>query len=88
MVRARNAILASLPLPEEVPEDMLSPLSIPAPFTLQEFISNLSGVSKSPRSRDYAENTAYSPSELRKLTLDQVLPCRLSFKLFLFPIDV
>ena len=55
MVKARNAILASLPLPEEVPEDMLSPLSIPAPFTLQEFISNLSGVSKSLRSCAYAE---------------------------------
>lgn len=44
MVKARNAILATLPLPKEVPEDMLSPLSIPATFTLQEFLSSMSGV--------------------------------------------
>ncbi|KAF5386687.1 hypothetical protein D9615_002059 [Tricholomella constricta] len=43
IVTVRNAILANLVLPEEVPDDTLSPLSIPAPLTLQEFISNLSG---------------------------------------------
>lgn len=45
MVAARNAILAGLVLPDEVPADTLSPLSIPAPLSLQEFIANLSGVS-------------------------------------------
>lgn len=44
MVKMRNAILATLPLPKEVPEDTLSPLSIPATFTLQEFLSSMSGV--------------------------------------------
>ncbi|KAF9460871.1 hypothetical protein BDZ94DRAFT_1168774, partial [Collybia nuda] len=41
MVKMRNAILATLPLPKEVPEDTLSPLSIPATFTLQEFLSSI-----------------------------------------------
>jgi hypothetical protein len=44
MVKARNAILAAIPLPKEVPDDTLSPLSIPATFTLQEFLSSMSGV--------------------------------------------
>ncbi|KAG6840593.1 hypothetical protein C0991_005683 [Blastosporella zonata] len=43
MVAARNAVLAGLPLPEEAPDDTLSPLNIPAPLTIQEFISTLSG---------------------------------------------
>ncbi|GLB35623.1 hypothetical protein LshimejAT787_0211880 [Lyophyllum shimeji] len=43
MIAARNAILAELALPQEIPDDTLSPLSIPAPLTLQEFISSLSG---------------------------------------------
>lgn len=43
MVKARNTILAALPLPEEVPDDTLSPLSIPATFTLPELLSSLSG---------------------------------------------
>jgi hypothetical protein len=44
MVKARNSILAALPLPEEVPDDTLSPLSIPATLTLPEFLASLSGV--------------------------------------------
>ncbi|KAF8061778.1 hypothetical protein FPV67DRAFT_1586897, partial [Lyophyllum atratum] len=44
MIAARNAVLAGLVLPQEVPDDTLSPLSIPTPLTLQEFISNLSGL--------------------------------------------
>ncbi|KAG5642805.1 hypothetical protein DXG03_002089 [Asterophora parasitica] len=41
MMAVRNATLAGLVLPDDVPDDTLSPLSIPAPLTLQEFISNL-----------------------------------------------
>lgn len=64
LVKNRYSILASLPLPEEVPEDMLSPLSIPAPFTIQEFISNLSGSLKNSLSHYrlfYALTTIWCP---------------------------
>ncbi|KAG6876599.1 hypothetical protein C0992_012307 [Termitomyces sp. T32_za158] len=43
MVAARNAVLADLRLPQDAPEETLSPLSIPPPLTIQEFISTLSG---------------------------------------------
>ncbi|KAG5340440.1 hypothetical protein C0989_001583 [Termitomyces sp. Mn162] len=43
MVTARNAVLADLPLPQDATEETLSPLSIPSPLTIQEFISTLSG---------------------------------------------
>ncbi|KAG6860567.1 hypothetical protein C0995_009781 [Termitomyces sp. Mi166 len=43
MVTARNAVLADLPLPQDAPEETLSPLNIPSPLTIQEFISTLSG---------------------------------------------
>ncbi|KAJ8508184.1 hypothetical protein ONZ45_g9531 [Pleurotus djamor] len=39
-IRARNAILAALPLPLNSPPDDLQPIMIPAPFTLQEFINS------------------------------------------------
>jgi hypothetical protein len=45
MIKARCSILASLPLPDEVPNDMLSPLMIPAPYTFQDYISSMPGVS-------------------------------------------
>lgn len=45
MVKARNAILAAIPIPPGAPEDMLQPIIIPAPFTLHEFLGNASGVS-------------------------------------------
>lgn len=41
----RHSILASLPLPSGVPDDALKPISIPAPFTLHEFLGNTTGVS-------------------------------------------
>ncbi|KAG6830254.1 hypothetical protein H0H87_008743 [Tephrocybe sp. NHM501043] len=64
MVAARNAILATLPLPEEAPDDTLSPLSIPAPLTIQEFISTLSGplrVSLNQYRLFYATTTVWCP---------------------------
>ena len=44
MAKARNAILAALPLPVNVPGDELQPIVIPPPFTLHEFLGNASGV--------------------------------------------
>ncbi|TFY54719.1 hypothetical protein EVG20_g9593 [Dentipellis fragilis] len=43
LIKSRNAILASLPLPTGIPADSLRPILIPAPFTLHEFLSNASG---------------------------------------------
>ena len=43
-IDARYAILASLPLPSGVPEDSLTPILIPAPHTLHDFIGTTSGV--------------------------------------------
>jgi hypothetical protein len=45
MIKARNMILAALPLPTEVPDDSLQPIVIPSPYTLHEFLGNASGVS-------------------------------------------
>ena len=44
-IALRHSILASLPLPTGVPDDALRPISIPAPFTLHEFLGNTTGVS-------------------------------------------
>lgn len=67
MVKARNAILASLPLPDEVPDDTLSPLSIPSTFTLPEFLSSLSGVILRSFNSFLIDYTyAYSHSKPRK----------------------
>ncbi|KAA1475825.1 hypothetical protein DENSPDRAFT_784109, partial [Dentipellis sp. KUC8613] len=43
LIKSRNAVLASLPLPTGIPADSLRPILIPAPFTLHEFLSNASG---------------------------------------------
>lgn len=43
--RARFESLASLPIPSTVPDDVLQPIIIPAPFTIHEFLGNTSGVS-------------------------------------------
>ena len=40
----RNGILATLPIPDGVPEDTIRPFVIPPPYTLQEFLANASGV--------------------------------------------
>ncbi|KAG5636338.1 hypothetical protein H0H81_008360 [Sphagnurus paluster] len=64
MVAARNAVLAALPLPDEVPDDTLSPLNIPPPLTLQEFISTLSGPLRSSLTHYrlfYASTTHWCP---------------------------
>ncbi|KAH7890074.1 hypothetical protein F5I97DRAFT_1965178 [Phlebopus sp. FC_14] len=42
-IAAKQAILASLPLPEGIPDDALQPIVIPAPHSLHEFLSNISG---------------------------------------------
>ena len=52
----RHSILASLPVPTGVPSDALKPISIPAPFTLHEFLGNTTGVS--------GFNSLYSASSL------------------------
>ncbi|KAG6915825.1 hypothetical protein DXG01_009658 [Tephrocybe rancida] len=64
MVAARNAILAGLPLPEEALDDALSPLSIPAPLTIQEFISTLTGTLRTSLNQHrlfYATTTMWCP---------------------------
>jgi hypothetical protein len=45
MVHARYAVLAAMPLPPDAPADTLKPIVIPAPFTFNEFISSITGVS-------------------------------------------
>ncbi len=47
-IEARYSVLASLPLPSGVPEDSLTPVLIPPPYTLHDFIGTTSGVSLSP----------------------------------------
>ncbi|KZT11155.1 uncharacterized protein LAESUDRAFT_720346 [Laetiporus sulphureus 93-53] len=37
-IQARNAELAALPLPADIPPDVLRPITIPSPFTLHEFL--------------------------------------------------
>lgn len=44
-IDARYAILASLPLPCDIPDDSLTPILIPHPYTLHDFIATTSGVS-------------------------------------------
>jgi hypothetical protein len=43
-VKARHAILASLPIPSGIPEDALQPIVIPPPYTLHDFFGNASAV--------------------------------------------
>ncbi|KAI0747769.1 hypothetical protein C8Q80DRAFT_1168343 [Daedaleopsis nitida] len=43
-IDARYAILASLPLPCDIPEDSLTPILIPPPYTLHDFIATTSGL--------------------------------------------
>lgn len=45
VTKARYAVLADLPIPPEMPTDMLVPIVIPSPYTLQDFIGTASGVS-------------------------------------------
>ncbi|KAJ7061481.1 hypothetical protein C8F01DRAFT_1137539 [Mycena amicta] len=45
IIKARHALLATIPLPIEPPDDTLKPIVIPPPFTLHEFLANASGVS-------------------------------------------
>lgn len=47
MMTIRHAILAALPIPIEIPmDDALSPVNIPPPFTLHEFLGTTTGVSE------------------------------------------
>ncbi|KAF9441637.1 hypothetical protein P691DRAFT_470890 [Macrolepiota fuliginosa MF-IS2] len=45
MVNTRFAILASIPLPDNPPDDTLKPIVLPPACTLHEFLSSTSGVS-------------------------------------------
>ncbi|KAJ7310589.1 hypothetical protein DFH08DRAFT_792024 [Mycena albidolilacea] len=44
IIKARNALLATIPLPADPPDDTLKPIIIPPPFTLHEFLANATGV--------------------------------------------
>ncbi|KAI0823853.1 hypothetical protein BC628DRAFT_1382104 [Trametes gibbosa] len=46
-INARYAILASLPLPPGIPDGTLTPIGIPSPYTLHDFISTTSGLLRS-----------------------------------------
>ncbi|KAG0692340.1 hypothetical protein DFH29DRAFT_1048614 [Suillus ampliporus] len=46
-ILARQALLATLPLPADIPDDALNPILIPPPYTLHEFLGNASGTLKS-----------------------------------------
>ncbi|KAJ6606095.1 hypothetical protein DFH09DRAFT_1386573 [Mycena vulgaris] len=43
IIKARHALLATIPLPLDPPDDTLKPIVIPPPFTLHEFLANASG---------------------------------------------
>ncbi|KAF7353891.1 hypothetical protein MVEN_01075000 [Mycena venus] len=43
IIKARNAMLAVIPLPADPPDDTLKPIVIPPPFTLHEFLANATG---------------------------------------------
>ncbi|KAJ7700751.1 hypothetical protein B0H17DRAFT_210911 [Mycena rosella] len=43
IIKARHALLATIPLPLDPPDDTLKPIVIPAPFTLHEFLANATG---------------------------------------------
>ncbi len=45
LVNARNAKLASIPLPDNPPDVTLTAIMIPAPFTLHEFLNMAPAVS-------------------------------------------
>lgn len=45
VTKARYAVLSDLPIPPEMPNDMLVPIIIPTPNTLQDFLGTASGVS-------------------------------------------
>ncbi|KAG2040259.1 hypothetical protein BDR03DRAFT_915901 [Suillus americanus] len=46
LILARQALLATLPLPADIPDDALNPILIPQPYTLHEFLGNTSGSSR------------------------------------------
>nr|VWO94535.1 Putative lipase ATG15 (EC (Autophagy-related protein 15) [Ganoderma boninense] len=46
-IEARYAILASLPLPSGIPEDSLTPILIPTPYTLHDFVGTTAGLLRS-----------------------------------------
>ncbi|KAI0373136.1 hypothetical protein BV20DRAFT_977736 [Pilatotrama ljubarskyi] len=46
-IEGRYAVLASLPLPSGIPDDALTPIVIPAPYTLHDFIGTTSGLLRS-----------------------------------------
>ena len=48
-LKARYELLASLPLPEGVPDDELKPLVLPGTMTIKEFILNACNVRLSQR---------------------------------------
>ncbi|KZT18832.1 hypothetical protein NEOLEDRAFT_115067 [Neolentinus lepideus HHB14362 ss-1] len=58
-IQARYAILAALPLPSEIPEDVLKPIAIPPSFTFQEFLTNANIIVKNlvPNYRIFQEST-------------------------------
>lgn len=46
MMTIRHTLLAALPIPIDIPtDDALSPVNIPPPFTLHEFLGTTTGVS-------------------------------------------
>ncbi|KAG1819769.1 uncharacterized protein BJ212DRAFT_1267581, partial [Suillus subaureus] len=53
LILARQALLATLPLPADIPDDALNPILIPQSYTLHEFLGNTSGVSTLYISREY-----------------------------------
>ncbi|KAI0333115.1 hypothetical protein GY45DRAFT_1272653 [Cubamyces sp. BRFM 1775] len=46
-IEARYSVLAALPLPSGIPDDALTPIVIPAPHTLHDFITTTSGLLRS-----------------------------------------
>lgn len=44
-LKARHVLLASLPLPTDIPSDALRPITFPAALTIHEFVAAISHVS-------------------------------------------
>lgn len=82
IIQARYAILAELPLPPDVPSDILVPIIIPPPFTIHDFLGTAVGVS-----RDYMRLclslTVLTTTSRSKHSKVFILPCNPSLTVIL-----
>lgn len=63
-VKARYATLCELPIPPDMPSEVLSPILIPPPFTIHDFLGTITGVSArhSRLEKEPIESSSYYPA--------------------------